>query len=69
MADIVIINPRFAGGSRTFLFIYAPKKATHYHHAEVARSVTAVDPKTGALSDAGRLFSRMRKTAPEKIAG
>ena len=50
-------------------FIYAPKKATHYHHADVVRSVTAVDPKTGALSDAGCFLSRMRKTAPEKIAG
>jgi radical SAM superfamily enzyme YgiQ (UPF0313 family) len=50
------------------MFIYALKTATHYHYAEVVRSVAAVDPKTGAMSDAGRSFSRTRKTAAERIA-
>ncbi len=50
------------------LFIYAIKIATHYHYAEVARSVAAVDPDTGAMSDAGRSFSRSRKRAEERIA-
>ena len=43
------------------LFIYALKVATHYHYAEMARSVSAVDPVTGAMSDAGTPFSRSRK--------
>ena len=50
------------------LFIYAIKIATHYHYAEVARSIAAVDPETGAMSDAGRSFSRSRKTQEERIA-
>lgn len=50
------------------LFIYAIKIATHYHYAEVTRSIAAVDPETGAMSDAGRSFSRARKTAEERIA-
>jgi len=50
------------------LFIYALKIATHYHYAEVARSVADVDPETGAMSDAGRSFSRTRKPAPEQVA-
>lgn len=50
------------------LFIYAIKVATHYHYAEVARSVAAVDPETGAMSDAGRSFSRSRRSAEERIA-
>lgn len=43
------------------LFIYALKVATHYHYAEVARAVADVDPVTGAMSDAGKPFSRSRK--------
>ena len=50
------------------LFIYALKIATHYHYAEVTRSIAAVDPETGAMSDAGRSFSRSRKTQEERIA-
>jgi len=48
------------------LFIYALKVATHYHYAEIVRSVSAVDPETGAMSDAGRSFSRIRKTGDKK---
>lgn len=50
------------------LFVYALKVATHYHYAEVARSVADVHPETGAMSDAGRSFSRRRKPAVEKVA-
>ena len=46
------------------LFNYALKTATHYHYAEVARAVAAVDPETGAMSDAGKPFSRSRKAEP-----
>ncbi len=50
------------------LFIYALKIATHYHYAEVVRSIAAVDPETGAMSDAGRSFSRSRKPQEERVA-
>ncbi|MEM7398467.1 MAG: radical SAM protein [Pseudomonadota bacterium] len=47
------------------LFIYALKTATHYHFAELARSIADVDPETGAMSDAGRSFSRARNVEAE----
>ncbi|MEM7191880.1 MAG: DUF4070 domain-containing protein, partial [Pseudomonadota bacterium] len=43
------------------LFIYALKTATHYHYAELVRSISQSDPETGAMSNAGRSFSRRRK--------
>lgn len=43
------------------LFIYAIKVATHHHYTEIVRSISAVDPETGAMSDAGRSFSRVKK--------
>lgn len=43
------------------LFIYAVKVATHYHYAQLVRSIADVDPETGAMSNAGRSFSRVRK--------
>jgi radical SAM superfamily enzyme YgiQ (UPF0313 family) len=43
------------------LFIYALKVATHYHYAELVRAIADVDPATGAMSDAGKPFSRSRK--------
>jgi radical SAM superfamily enzyme YgiQ (UPF0313 family) len=46
------------------LFIYALKVATHYHYAQLVRSIADVDPETGAMSNAGRSFSRVRKDEP-----
>jgi len=43
------------------LFIYAVKVATHYHYAKLVQSIADVDPETGAMSNAGRSFSRVRK--------
>jgi radical SAM superfamily enzyme YgiQ (UPF0313 family) len=43
------------------LFIYALKVATHYHYAKLVQSIADVDPETGAMSNAGRSFSRVRK--------
>ncbi|MGD8691903.1 MAG: hypothetical protein PVH66_05595, partial [Methyloceanibacter sp.] len=50
------------------LFIYALKVATHYHYAELVRAIADVDPVTGAMSDAGKPFSRSRKidASPDK---
>jgi len=50
------------------LFIYALKVATHYHYAEVARSIAQVDPETGGMSDAGRSFSRAKRAPVERVA-
>lgn len=43
------------------LFIYGVKVATHYHYAKLVQSIADVDPETGAMSNAGRSFSRVRK--------
>ncbi|MCC0059658.1 MAG: B12-binding domain-containing radical SAM protein [Hyphomicrobiaceae bacterium] len=48
------------------LFIYALKTATHYHYAELVRAIGDVDPETGAMSEAGRPFSRSRKAETDE---
>jgi radical SAM superfamily enzyme YgiQ (UPF0313 family) len=50
------------------LFIYALKVATHYHYAEVARSIAQVDAETGGMSDAGRSFSRAKRRVAVQVA-
>jgi radical SAM superfamily enzyme YgiQ (UPF0313 family) len=50
------------------LFTYAIKVAMHYHYSELARALSKVDEKTGAMPDAGRSFSRVKRPIPERAA-
>jgi hypothetical protein len=50
------------------LFIYTIKVAMHYHYSALAHALSQVDEKTGAMPDAGRSFSRVRKPSPERVA-
>jgi radical SAM superfamily enzyme YgiQ (UPF0313 family) len=43
------------------LFSYALKVAMHYHYSQLARALSQVDAKTGAMPDAGRSFSRAKR--------
>jgi radical SAM superfamily enzyme YgiQ (UPF0313 family) len=48
------------------LFVYALKVATHYHYAEIVRALTQVDETSGAIPNAGRSFSRVRRTVEQR---
>jgi radical SAM superfamily enzyme YgiQ (UPF0313 family) len=48
------------------LFIYTIKVAMHYHYSALAHALAQVDEKTGAMPDAGRSFSRVKR--PEAVA-
>ena len=50
------------------LFSYTIKVAMHYHYAQLTNALGQVDQKTGAMSDAGRSFSRAKKTLPAEAA-
>ncbi|MGH6866988.1 MAG: radical SAM protein [Methyloceanibacter sp.] len=45
------------------LFTYAIKVAMHYHYSELAHALSQVDERTGAMPDAGRSFSRLKRPA------
>ncbi|MGB2931205.1 MAG: radical SAM protein [Methyloceanibacter sp.] len=55
---------RARGSEPHILFIYALKVATHYHYDAITRALAQVDHGRGAMPDAGRSFSRVRR--PEK---
>lgn len=44
------------------LFIYTIKVAMHYHYSALAHALSQVDEKTGAMPDAGRSFSRAKRS-------
>jgi radical SAM superfamily enzyme YgiQ (UPF0313 family) len=50
------------------LFTYALKVAMHYHYTKLTNALGQVDRSTGAMSDAGRSFSRVKRAAPERVA-
>ncbi len=50
------------------LFTYALKVAMHYHYTKLTNALGQVDRSTGAMSDAGRSFSRVKRAAPERAA-
>jgi hypothetical protein len=50
------------------LFIYTIKVAMHYHYAALAHALAQVDEKTGAMPDAGRSFSRVKRPAEAAAA-
>jgi len=50
------------------LFIYTIKVAMHYHYAALAHALAQVDEKTGAMPDAGRSFSRVKRPAEAEAA-
>jgi len=43
------------------LFIYTIKVAMHYHYSALAHALAQVDEETGAMPDAGRSFSRVKR--------
>lgn len=43
------------------LFTYVIKVAMHYHYLELATALSRVDEKTGAMPEAGRSFSRVKR--------
>ncbi len=55
---------RARGREPHILFIYALKIAMHYHYGALTRALAQVDHGRGAMPDAGRSFSRVRR--PEK---
>ena len=48
------------------LFIYALKVASHYHYAALTRALSEVDENSGAMSNAGRSFSRVQRREEER---
>jgi len=50
------------------LFSYALKVAMHYHYSELVRALGQVDAKTGAMPDAGRSFSRIKRRVAVQAA-
>jgi len=50
------------------LFVYTIKVAMHYHYSALAHALAQVDAETGAMPDAGRSFSRVKKRPVEAAA-
>jgi radical SAM superfamily enzyme YgiQ (UPF0313 family) len=48
------------------LFIYALKVASHYHYAAITRALSEVDGTSGAMPNAGRSFSRVKRREEER---
>jgi hypothetical protein len=48
------------------LFIYALKVASHHHYAAIARALSEVDGTSGAMPNAGRSFSRVKRREEER---
>jgi radical SAM superfamily enzyme YgiQ (UPF0313 family) len=48
------------------LFIYALKVASHHHYAAIARALSEVDGTSGAMPNAGRSFSRVKRQEEER---
>ncbi len=48
------------------LFIYALKVASHYHYAALTRALSEIDETSGAMPNAGRSFSRVKRREEER---
>jgi radical SAM superfamily enzyme YgiQ (UPF0313 family) len=48
------------------LFIYALKVASHHHYAALTRALSEVDGTSGAMPNAGRSFSRVKRREEER---
>jgi radical SAM superfamily enzyme YgiQ (UPF0313 family) len=55
---------RARGFEPHMLFVYAIKVAMHYHYAAIAAVLAKAEAESGAMPDAARSFSRVRRQAP-----